>query len=54
VDVADIDQTTFDLSVKHPNRNNEVQHRNPQDIMAEIAKLDAESVDVLAKIRKLL
>ena len=54
VAVADIDQTTFDLSVKHPNRNNEVQHRNPQDIMAEIAKLDAESVDVLAKIRKLL
>ena len=54
VDVADIDQTTFDLSVKNPNRNDEVQHRNPQDIMAEIAKLDAESTTVLAKIRKLL
>ena len=54
VDVADIDPTTFDLSVKNPSRNDEVQHRKPQDIMAEIAKLDAESAAVLAKIRTLL
>lgn len=54
VDVADIDPATFDLSVKNPSRNEEVQHRNPQDIMAEIAKLDAESANVLAKIRGLL
>ena len=54
LNVANIDQKTFDLSVKNPNRNNEVQHRNPQDIMAEIAKLDAESAAVLAKIRTLL
>jgi type I restriction enzyme M protein len=54
VDVADIDQTTFDLSVKNPNGNEEIQHRNPQDIMAEIAKLDAESASVLLKIRTLL
>ena len=54
VNVADIDQTTYDLSVKNPNRNDEVQHRKPQDIMAELAKLDAESADVLAKIRGLL
>jgi type I restriction enzyme M protein len=54
VNVADIDPTTSDLSVKNPNRNDEVTHRNPQDIMAEIAKLDAESAAVLAKIRALL
>ena len=54
VDVADIDQTTFDLSVKNPNGNDEVQHRNPQEIMTEIAKLDAESAAVLAKIKTLL
>jgi type I restriction enzyme M protein len=54
VDVADIDQTTFDLSVKNPNGNEEVEHRNPQDIMAEIAKLDAESASILLKIRTLL
>ncbi|MDD5321696.1 MAG: hypothetical protein PHD43_13995 [Methylococcales bacterium] len=40
--------------MKNPSRNGEVQHRNPQDIMAEIAKLDAESANVLAKIRGLL
>ncbi len=54
VDVSDIDQTTFDLSVKHPNRNDEVQHRNPQDIMAEIAKLDAESASIIKNIQALL
>lgn len=54
VDVADIDQTTFDLSVKNPNRNEAVQHRNPQDIMAEIAALDAESASIIKKIQALL
>ena len=54
IDVADIDQSTFDLSVKHPNRNDEVQHRNPQDIMAEIARLDAESAEIIKNIQALL
>lgn len=54
VDVADIDQATFDLSVKHPNRNDEVQHRSPQDIMAEIAMLDAESASIIKNIQALL
>lgn len=54
VNVSDLDTATYDLSVKNPNRNHEVQHRHPQDIMAEIAKLDAESAEVLAKIRGLL
>jgi type I restriction enzyme M protein len=54
INVTDIDQSTYDLSVKNPNRNDEVQHRNPQDIMAEIAQLDAESADVLNKIKTLL
>jgi type I restriction enzyme M protein len=54
VDVVDIDQTTFDLSVKNPNGNEEIQHRKPQDIMAEIANFDAESASILIKIRTLL
>ena len=49
-----IDQTTFDLSVKNPNGGEEVAHRSPQEIMDEIAALDAESAEVLAKIRALL
>jgi type I restriction enzyme M protein len=54
VNVADLNQATFDLSVKNPNRNDEVQHRSPQDIMAEIASLDAESSDIIKKIQALL
>jgi type I restriction enzyme M protein len=54
VNVKDIDQTTFDLSAKNPNRNDEVQHRKPKDIIAEIRALDAESAAVLKKIEKLV
>ena len=54
VNVADLDQATFDLSVKNPNRNHEVQHRRPQDIMAEIAVLDAKSAEIINNIQALL
>ena len=54
LDVAAIDPKTFDLSVKNPNGGEEIAHRSPQDIMDEIAALDAESADVLGKIRGLL
>jgi type I restriction enzyme M protein len=54
VDVADIDKTTFDLSVKNPDGGEVVIHRSPLEIMDEIAELDSESADVLAKIRALL
>ncbi|MFC1836566.1 N-6 DNA methylase [Thermodesulfobacteriota bacterium] len=54
VDAKNIDQTTFDLSVKNPNGSEEVKHRSPQEIMEEIAALDVESAKVLAKIRGLL
>jgi type I restriction enzyme M protein len=54
VDAAAIDPTAFDLSVKNPNGGEEVVHRSPQDIMAEIAALDEESAEVLGNIRGLL
>ncbi len=54
VDAADIDPQTFDLSVKNPDGGAAVVHRRPQDIMAEIAALDVESAEVLAKIGALL
>ncbi len=54
VDVAAIDPTTFDLSVKNPNGGEEVAHRSPADIMDEIAALDAESAEVLGNIKALL
>ena len=54
VDAEDIDPANFDLSVKNPNGGETVTHRSPQEIMEEIATLDAESADVLEKIRGLL
>ncbi len=44
----------LDLSVKNPNGGEAVTHRSPQNIMAEIAALDAESAEVLGNIRDLL
>ena len=54
VEAASIDPATFDLSVKNPAGGEAVVHRSPQDIMDEIAALDAESADVLGNIRALL
>jgi type I restriction enzyme M protein len=54
VDAKSIDQKTFDLSVKNPNGGEAVAHRSPQDIMEEIAALDAESAEVLGTIKALL
>ncbi|MDZ7591574.1 MAG: N-6 DNA methylase [Rubrivivax sp.] len=54
VEVAGIDAATFDLSVKNPNGGDEVVLRTPQEILDEIAALDAESADVLATIRGLV
>jgi type I restriction enzyme M protein len=48
VDVGGYRDGDFDLSVKNPNGGEAVAHRSPQDIMDEIAALDAESADVLA------
>jgi len=54
VDATSIDMTTFDLSVKNPNGGEQIAHRSPQEIMEEIAALDAESAKVLAGIKALL
>jgi type I restriction enzyme M protein len=54
VDVAKIDAATWDLSVKNPSGGDAVALRMPQDILDEIAALDAESAEVLAVIRGLV
>ena len=54
VDAVGIDPKTFDLSVKNPNAGEAVAYRSPEEIMDEIAALDAESADVLGRIRVLL
>jgi type I restriction enzyme M protein len=54
VDAKTIDKETFDLSAKNPSGGEEITHRSPKEILAEIAALDAESAKVLAKIKALL
>jgi len=54
VNAEDIDQNSFDLSVKNPNKEEEAPLREPQEILAEIAALDLESAKVLEGIRGML
>jgi len=54
VNINDVDTSTWDLSVKNPNNGGDIEHRSPQDILDEIAALDAESTEVLENIRGLL
>lgn len=52
VDVKDIDQKTFDLSVKNPNKNKEVKLRSPKEILDEINDLDNDSKVLISNICK--
>jgi len=52
--VADINEDTFDLSVKNPNTPEEAPLRSPKEILAEMKALDAETNAVLKSIQKLL
>jgi type I restriction enzyme M protein len=54
VDAKSIDQTTYDLSVKNPNKADATELRDPKDIIAEMAALDAESAKILQRIRGML
>jgi type I restriction enzyme M protein len=54
VDVAFINQATFELSSKNPNGGEEITHRSPEEIIDEITALDAESAEVLGNIKRLL
>lgn len=54
VEAVSIDPASFDLSVKNPNKADEVALRDPQHIIAEILRLDAESAEILEGIRGLL
>lgn len=54
VDIADVDQESFDLSVKNPNKAEEDPLREPQDIIDEIVALDGESAEILARIGEMV
>lgn len=54
IDIASIDQSTFDLSAKNPHKNDDVILREPREILEEIRRLDEESGEILNKIGALL
>ncbi|HNK52186.1 MAG TPA: N-6 DNA methylase, partial [Ottowia sp.] len=54
VDASRIDAASCDLSVRNPNGGEAVALRSPHEILDEIAALDAESAEALARIRELV
>jgi type I restriction enzyme M protein len=50
INVSDINQTTFDLSAKNPNKKEVAALRQPQEILEEMQALDEESADILNSI----
>ncbi len=54
LDVESLDPATFDLAVRNPNAPEAEALRSPAEILNEIARLDAESSKVLARVRELL
>ena len=54
MDVSTVNQETWDLSVKNPNGNDEVIHRLPVEIIAEIEALEIANQAILNRIKELL
>jgi type I restriction enzyme M protein len=54
INIADVDEYTFDLSVSNPNTPEEAPLRSPQEILAEMEALDLETKDILASIKELV
>jgi len=54
INIADVDASTFDLSVKNPHKKDETALRAPQDILNEIKMLDEESAKILKTIGGIL
>ncbi len=54
VNIKDIDQETFDLSVKNPNAPEEAPLRDPKEILEEMAELDKDSAVILETVSEML
>lgn len=51
IDKSSVNKDTWDLSVKNPNGNDEMVHRKPEEIIAEIETLDKQNQEILSRIR---
>jgi len=54
VNIKDIDQDTFDLSVKNPNAPEEAPLRSPEEILEAMKALDMESAEIMDNLQLLL
>jgi len=54
VNINEVNQETFDLSAKNPNKKEENSYREPQEIIDEILSLDVESAEILGRIGEML
>lgn len=54
VEIKDIDEATFDLSVKNSNKKDETVLREPEEVLTEIAKLDKESVKIMDNLKLII
>ena len=54
VNIKDVDQESFDLSVKNPNEKEEKQLREPQEILDELEALNKETAEILSMLRNLI
>lgn len=54
LNVANINEATFDLSVKNPNIPEKAPLRSPEDILAEMESLDAKTNTIIQSIKELI
>ena len=54
VDISSVDQDTFDLSVKNPNKKDGTALRTPKEIIVEMGKLDTEIKSSILGIKKII
>ncbi|PKN99567.1 MAG: type I restriction endonuclease subunit M [Chloroflexi bacterium HGW-Chloroflexi-4] len=54
INMVEINQTNFDLSVKNPNKKDVTENRDPKEILDEIKRLDQETSQILRSIQELV
>ncbi len=54
IDISDVNKETYDISVKNPNKKEEVALRTAEEILDEITVLDEQTNAILTSIRELL
>lgn len=54
LDIKNLDQTTFDLSAKNPNKKDETILRQPFEILEEMKALDEESMLIMDNLKELI